>query len=164
MTVLWLRASFFALLGPGTVLVWGPVGILASTSDRFHLGAARWLGLPLLVVGVSALLWCIHDFVHQGRGTLAPVDAPRFVVRGGLYRFVRNPMYLSVVTALIGEILLFRSPWLLAWAGLFAMAFVAFVPLYEERRLARQFGHPYQEYKAAVPRWLPKHPKGQPDR
>ena len=155
-----MRVSFFALLAPGTALVWGPLGILSSTSERFDLGAARWLGLPLLVLGVAGLLWCIWDFGRLGRGTLAPIDAPRFVVRGGLYQFVRNPMYVSVVTALVGEILLFDSPWLVVWAGILATAFVAFVPLYEEPRLAHQFGRPYEEYKAAVPRWLPKRPKG----
>ena len=154
--MLWIRSAFFALAGPGTVLAWGPRAILASTRSRFGVGALRWLGLPLLVVGVGTLLWCIWDFARQGRGTLAPVDAPRFVVRGGPYRFVRNPMYVSVVTALVGETILFRSSWLLGWAGAFAAAFATFVVTYEEPTLRRRFGQSYEDYRSRVPRWLPR--------
>jgi protein-S-isoprenylcysteine O-methyltransferase Ste14 len=156
--VLWLRSAFFAAIGPGTVLAWGPLWILSSTDERFHLGPARWAGVPLLALGVSALLSCVWEFGHRGRGTLAAVDAPRFVVRRGLYRYVRNPMYVSVATALLGEVILFQSPWLIAWTAAFLTASAVFVVAYEEPRLAQQFGDTYDEYRRSVPRWIPKRP------
>jgi len=157
--VLWLRSAFFALLGPGTALAWGPLWILSSTQTRSDLGVGRWLGLLPLVAGILSLLWCIWEFAHEGRGTLAAIDEPRFVVRGGLYRWVRNPMYVSVITALVGEIILFQCPWLILWAGVFGAGFSVFVVIYEEPHLARRFGEPYEEYRRSVPRWLPKPPR-----
>jgi protein-S-isoprenylcysteine O-methyltransferase Ste14 len=157
--MVWLRAAFFALLGPGTALGWGPVAILSSTQARFSLGPARWLGLLLLVPAVSALLSCIWEFANSGRGTLAPIDEPRFVVRGGLYRWVRNPMYVSVIIAFAGEIILFQSPWLILWAAGFGTAFSVFVVVYEEPHLASRFGESYEEYRRSVPRWFPRRPR-----
>jgi protein-S-isoprenylcysteine O-methyltransferase Ste14 len=156
--VLWLRSAFFAAIGPGTVLAWGPLWILSSTDERFNLGAARWIGVPVLAFGVSALLSCVWEFGRRGRGTLAAIDAPRFVVRGGLYRYVRNPMYVSVATALLGEVILFQSPWLSAWTAAFVTASAVFVVTYEEPRLAQQFGETYDKYRRSVPRWIPKRP------
>lgn len=153
--VLVLRSAFWALVAPGTVLVWGPLAILNATEARFHLGAGRWAGLALMAVGVAGLLWCIWDFARVGQGTLSPTDAPRFVVRGGLYRYVRNPMYLSVLTVLAGEVVLSGSLWLIAWAGAFAVWFVSMAVLFEEPRLKRQFGESYATYLSEVPRWLP---------
>lgn len=155
---LWLRSSFFATLGPGTVLVGGPFGILSASDQRFDLGPARWVGVPVLVLGAGALLWCIWEFAHRGRGTLAPVDEPRFIVRAGLYRYVRNPMYLSVFTALVGEIILFECPWLIVWAGAVGTAFAVFVVTYEEPHLTHRFGSSYEQYRRSVPRWIPRRP------
>jgi protein-S-isoprenylcysteine O-methyltransferase Ste14 len=122
------------------------------------LGAARWLGVVPLIMGTSGLIWCIWDFGRMGKGTLAPVDPPRFVVRSGLYRVVRNPMYVSVLTALAGEALLFRSARLAVWGVVVALMFHAFVVAYEEPTLRRQFGTNYEAYLGAVPRWLPRRP------
>jgi protein-S-isoprenylcysteine O-methyltransferase Ste14 len=132
----------------------------ASSGGKLPLGAARWVGVVPLAIGASGLLWCIWDFARVGRGTLAPVDAPRFVVRSGLYRFVRNPMYLSVLTALAGEMLLFRSVRLAIWELVVAISFHSFVIGYEEPRLRRKFGADYETYRTAVPRWLPRRPAG----
>ena len=158
--MLWVRSTFFALIGPGTVLIAVPVWLLSATQERLQLGFVRWVGLPLILLGGVGLLWCIWDFGHRGKGTLAPIDAPRFIVSGGLYRFVRNPMYVSVLTALIGEALLFQSGWLFAWTALVAMWFYTYVLVGEEPRLARQFGDSYEQYRRAVPRWLPRRPRG----
>ena len=78
------------------------------------------------------------------------------MVRGGLYRRVRNSMYLSVITVLVGEGLVLRSFWLLAWAGVTAIVFHLFVVLYEEPALRRQFGSDYEAKRATVPRWPPR--------
>jgi protein-S-isoprenylcysteine O-methyltransferase Ste14 len=156
--VLWLRSIAFALLLPGSVLLWVPLGLSAGDPARLGLGGgpARWLGLPLVVLGGGALLWCIAEFARRGRGTLAPVDPPRFVVRSGLYRVTRNPMYVGVLVTLAGEALLFDSLPLAVWAAVVAVTVHLFVVLYEEPTLRRQFGEPYETYLATVPRWLPR--------
>jgi protein-S-isoprenylcysteine O-methyltransferase Ste14 len=153
--VLALRAIFFAFLLPGTVIGWVPMALLRR-SDWLELGAARFVGLPLIGVGSVGLLWCIWDFARVGRGTLAPVDPPRFLVKGGLYRYVRNPMYVSVLFVVLGEALLFESRRLFVWFAAVAAAFHLFVLLYEEPNLTDRCGESYLEYKRSVPRWLPK--------
>src|SRR5437879_4069974 len=150
--VLVLRSALWTVLAPGTVLAWVPVVLLSTTGERLDLGAGRWAGLPLIVLGVCGLLWCIWEFGMTGRGTLSPVDAPRFVVRGGLYRYVRNPMYVCVFIALVGEVIFLRSPWLIAWAAVVASWF-SVMAVSEERRLGRSFGEPYEAYRRAVPPW-----------
>ena len=157
--MIWFRSAFFVLLGPGTALAWGPLAIVSSTKARFDLGAARWAGLLPLITGILALLSCIWEFAKQGRGTLAPIDEPRFVVRGGLYRWVRNPMYVSVITAFVGEIILFQPPWLILWAAVFTTAFSVFVVVYEEPHLSSRFGESYEQYRRSVPRWVPRRPQ-----
>jgi len=154
--MLWLRSAVFTLLLPGTVLVGVPLW-LSSGGDGDHalgVGPLRWIGLPLVVLGVAGLLWCIADFARRGKGTLAPVDPPKFVVRSGLYRITRNPMYVAVVTTLLGEALLFDSVPIALWAATVAVTVHLFVVLYEEPTLHDQFGEPYDAYRAAVPRWL----------
>ena len=154
--MLWLRSIGFALLLPGSVLLWVPLGLSAGDPARLGVGPARWAGLPLVVLGSAALLWCIAEFARRGRGTLAPVDPPRFVVRSGLYRVTRNPMYVGVLVTLAGEALLFGSVPIMVWAVVVAVTVHLFVVLYEEPTLLRQFGEPYETYLATVPRWLPR--------
>jgi len=156
--VLWVRSAFFAVLGPGTVLIGIPMWLSRLRTERLELGSAQWFGVPVLMIGVAGLLLCIWDFGRRGKGTLAPMDPPRFVVRSGLFRVARNPMYLSVLTALAGEALLFRSLALIAWAGIVGIWFHLFVVAYEEPRLRRQFGAPYEEYCSTVARWRPRRP------
>ena len=81
-----MRSVGFALLLPGTVLLVVPLTLASSNSGHLEIGALKWLGAPLAAIGTAELLWCIADFARHGRGTLAPVDPPRFVVRSGLYR------------------------------------------------------------------------------
>ena len=138
---------------------WVPLWLSTVRGERLRLGAARWVGAPVVIVGVAGLLWCIWEFARRGDGTLAPMDPPRFIVRGGLYRVVRNPMYVSVLTALTGEAILFRSPALIVWAGIVALWFHVFVVTWEEPRLRRQFGAAHEEYCRAVARWLPRRPR-----
>ena len=99
---------------------------------------------------------CIFEFAHTGRGTLAPVDPPRVLVVRGLYRYVRNPMYLSVTLIVWGEILLTRSVALIAYWLAWFVAANLFVRGYEEPALRRQFGSDYDRYAAKVGRWMPK--------
>ena len=73
----------------------------------------------------------------------------------GAYRYVRNPMYLAVLSAIVGQGLLLGQSVLLAYAGLVAVLVVSFVRLYEEPVLRRQFGEEYEAYRRAVPGWVP---------
>lgn len=157
--VLWLRAALFTLALPGTVLVWVPLWITASDGEPWDVGTVRWLGLVPLSVGAAGLLWCIWDFGHRGEGTLAPVDPPKFVVRSGLYRVVRNPMYVAVLVALAGEVLLSGSTGLAVWAVAVTVGFNVFVLAYEEPALRRRFGSDYEAYCRGVPRWIPRRPR-----
>jgi protein-S-isoprenylcysteine O-methyltransferase Ste14 len=150
------RAVLFTVLLPGTTLVWIPQMLAARDASRLELPVLRWFGLPLAAVGAGVLLICIVDFARKGRGTLAPVDPPRNLVASGLYRRVRNPMYFGAVALLVGQAMLFESKSVLLYAGFFWLATHLFVLVYEEPHLKRTFGAEYEEYRAAVPRWLPR--------
>jgi protein-S-isoprenylcysteine O-methyltransferase Ste14 len=105
------------------------------------------------------LLWCVRDFYVSGRGTLAPWDPPQRLVRVGLYRFTRNPMYVGVLLIVSGWSLLAGSPRLAWYTAILAVAFHLRVVLHEERWLAGQFGPDWEEYKRRVPRWLLRIPQ-----
>lgn len=156
--VLLLRSIFFTFLLPGTVTVLIPYWLLSSrvadvSSAREQL---RYFGLPLIAIGAAGLMWCIWEFFSEGQGTLAPVDPPKHLVVRGLYRYVRNPMYVSVVTILLGEAIYFMSLPILVEAGIFIVMAHLFVTLYEEPALRRQFGESYNKYAQSVRRWIPK--------
>jgi protein-S-isoprenylcysteine O-methyltransferase Ste14 len=95
-------------------------------------------------------------FVTEGLGTPAPVAPPQRLVVGGLYRYVRNPMYVAVLSCVVGQALLFGRASLWVYGALVTVAMVAFVRLYEEPNLARRFGADYEAYRRAVPGWLPR--------
>ena len=151
-----VRTALFAILFMGTVLVYVPY-ILASGPGTAHwtLEVCRYLGLLPLAAGVAGLARCLRDFAVVGRGTPAPFDPPRELVATGLYRWVRNPMYLSALLLLVGEAILLEAPVLLRYAAAFFLATHLFVVLYEEPTLTRTFGPEYTEYRARVGRWIP---------
>jgi protein-S-isoprenylcysteine O-methyltransferase Ste14 len=105
------------------------------------------------------LLACIWEFARRGRGTLSPVDPPTELVARGLYRYVRNPMYLSVATILLGELLLAPSRGFLLYGAIVFALFNLAVIFYEEPSLRRRFGASYQRYLREVPRWIPRPPR-----
>jgi len=114
-----------------------------------------WPGVALIAIGAAVVLWCVRDFYVRGSGTLAPWNPPRSLVRSGLYRFTRNPMYVGILTALCGWATLFTSPLLGAWAALMAVVFHLRVLTYEEPWLRREFPEDWAAYSGEVPRWLP---------
>jgi protein-S-isoprenylcysteine O-methyltransferase Ste14 len=116
----------------------------------------QWLGFAAIGIGVVLLGTCIWEFARRGRGTLAPVDPPTTLVVQGLYRYVRNPMYLSVMMIVLGEALLTGSRALLAYWAVWFLAANLFVIGYEEPTLRRRFGTTYDRYRATVGRWLPR--------
>ncbi len=157
--VIWLavRSLLWAVVLPGTVAVYIPGRFFGLGKVRFNLHDPMHLaGGLLFVTGVLLLALCIWEFAATGRGTLAPMDPPRELVVVGLYRYVRNPMYLSVATILLGELLLTRSAGLLIFAAVWFVMVNLFVIGYEEPYLRRRFGASYERYVASVGRWLPR--------
>ncbi len=112
-------------------------------------------GLCLIVPGVLVLLWCVHDFLVSGHGTLAPWDPPKKLVVTGLYQYSRNPMYVSVILIISGWIVLFFSILLAVYGLILGSAFYLRVIFGEEPALTRQFGDQWLAYSKNVPRWLP---------
>ena len=116
----------------------------------------RVVGALLLVAGVVVLLQAFARFVTEGIGTPAPVAPTERLVVGGLYRYVRNPMYLAVAATIVGQALLLGRWVLLAYAAAFVVAVASFVHWYEEPTLRRRFGAEYDAYRRAVPGWWPR--------
>ncbi|MGH7775499.1 MAG: methyltransferase family protein [Candidatus Binatia bacterium] len=152
-----LKTLIFTVLVPGTVTVLVPYLLLTSSMKLFSVGIGifRLLGLVPILLGGLIYLWCAWDFTFVGRGTPAPLDPPKELVVRGLYRLVRNPMYVGVFLVLLGEVLLFESAILFLYAALVLLVFHLFVVYYEEPVLRRNFGQSYERYRSNVPRWLP---------
>ena len=110
----------------------------------------------MIVAGAAVLIDCVVKFAVKGRGTLAPIDPPKKLVTGGVYRFVRNPMYVGGLLVLFGQALFFRSSSLLLYALAWWIAAHLFIVLYEELHLRSVFGTDYESYRTAVPRWIPR--------
>jgi protein-S-isoprenylcysteine O-methyltransferase Ste14 len=115
----------------------------------------RSLGVLIGVVGLAALVACFADFV-AARGTPAPVAPTERLVVEGLYRYVRNPMYVAVVTIILGQALWHGSWWVAAYGVLVWVVTAAFTRFYEEPVLRARFGHDYETYRAAVRAWVPR--------
>jgi protein-S-isoprenylcysteine O-methyltransferase Ste14 len=148
-------SALFFVLAPGVVA--GLIPWWLTGWEREELWAPlRVAGGALLVVGLAVLLHAFARFVVEGLGTPAPVAPTEHLVVGGLYRYVRNPMYLAVLAAIVGQALLLGQLELLAYAAVVALAFVAFVHWYEEPTLHRQFGEEYEKYRRQVPGWIPR--------
>ena len=148
-------AVFFTITIPGAVVIGVPYWILRR-SDPLTAPRPSLLTVVAALVGlasVGALLHSICGFAVHGRGTLAPVDAPKVLVVRGLYRHTRNPMYLAVVCILLAEGILFSSYGVLTYAAICFVLFHLFVVFYEEPRLRTQFASAYDRYCQAVPRW-----------
>ena len=145
---LWLavRSLLWTILFPGLLagfIPWRYFGVsqvVIDWSSPRHLLALAAIGCGVVLLGT-----CIWEFARRGRGTLAPVDPPTELVVQGLYRYVRNPMYLSVTIIVLGEALLVGSRALLAYWAVWFVAANLFVVGYEEPTLLRRFGRPARD-------------------
>jgi len=155
-----VKTLLFTILVPGTVTVLVPYLLLTSGFQLFpvEIGALRVLGLPPILMGVVTYLWCAWDFTFTGRGTPAPIDPPKQLVVKGLYRYVRNPMYVGITLILLGETLLFEAAVLFLYAGFLLVCAHLFIVYYEEPTLRRLFGASYESYCKSVSRWFPGQP------
>ncbi|MCX5563306.1 isoprenylcysteine carboxylmethyltransferase family protein [Streptomyces sp. NBC_00038] len=148
-------SSLFLALAPGTVAVLVPWWLTGWQAGDWWV-PVRLLGLVPLAAGAVVLVSAFVRFVAEGLGTPAPVAPTEHLVVGGLYRHVRNPMYLAVVATIAGQALLLARPVLLTYAAIAGLVMWAFARWYEEPELSGRFGAEYERYRRAVPGWWPR--------
>jgi hypothetical protein len=98
------------------------------------------VGAVLVLVGGIALLHVSGRFVLEGLGTPAPIAPTEYLVIGGVYRYVRNPMYLAVLLTIVGEALVLLQPGLLVHAAVVVVAMASFVYGYDQPTLSADAG------------------------
>jgi protein-S-isoprenylcysteine O-methyltransferase Ste14 len=152
-----LGSAIFLVIAPGIVAGYVPWRIC-----RWHLGAPllgvssfRVIGVLLIAAGIPVLLDSFARFALQGLGTPAPIFPTRHLVVSGLFRYVRNPMYVGVVSLILGQGLFFGSVRVLEYGIAVWVGFYLFVLTYEEPNLRKSYGSEYEEFCANVPRWIP---------
>jgi protein-S-isoprenylcysteine O-methyltransferase Ste14 len=118
--------------------------------------ATRLAGLAFIIAGVPGLLDSFARFALEGLGTPAPIAPPRNLVVSGLYRYVRNPIYVAVVAVILGQAVLFADRHLLGYGALLWLFFHVWVVIIEEPTLKHSFGTEYDSFRTNVPRWLPR--------
>jgi protein-S-isoprenylcysteine O-methyltransferase Ste14 len=157
--------ALFLALAPGIV-----DGVIPWWLTRWRVGERWGMLLPVRIVGfaliaaaAAVLVHSFSRFVAEGAGTPAPVAPTERLVVGGLYRYVRNPMYVAVVAIIIGQGLVLGRAALLLYAGAVLLTMASFARWYEEPRLLRTFGTEYEAYRRAVPGWMPRLRPWQPD-
>ena len=152
-----MGTAFFLVIAPGTTAVLIP-WLLTGWDGRIPPlnPALRLAGLVMVVAGGCFLLSAFVRFVVEGDGTPAPVAPTERLVVGGVYRYVRNPMYLAVTAVIVGQALILGSPVLLLYGAVFLFTTAAFVRAYEEPTLRERYGAEYEEYRRSVPGWWPR--------
>jgi protein-S-isoprenylcysteine O-methyltransferase Ste14 len=151
-----LGSAAFFIVAPGTI-----AGIIPWLISHWRFGedasfGVGALGAVLILSGLAILIECFARFALKGRGTPAPIAAPKELVVTGFYAHVRNPMYVAVSLIVFGQSLLFANAALIAYGVVVWFAFLLFVLYYEEPRLKHEFPEAYEAYAAAVPRWIPR--------
>jgi len=151
-------SAVFFLVGPGVfvgLIPWLLTGWQVREPVPYW-APMRVLGVILLVAGLIVLIQAFARFVVEGLGTPVPVAAPERLVVGGVYRNVRNPMYVAILAVIVGQALLLGQLGLLLYAAGIWLITAAFVRFYEEPALRRRFGADYEAYRRAVPAWWPR--------
>jgi protein-S-isoprenylcysteine O-methyltransferase Ste14 len=150
-----LGSLVFLIVAPGVAAGLGP-WLLTGWETRAPWWPLQVAGAILVAGGIGVLLHAFARFVVEGVGTPAPVAPTEHLVVGGLYRHVRNPMYIAVAATIVGQGLILGRPGLFAYAATFGAAVAAFVHFYEEPTLAARYGEQYDAYRRAVPAWWPR--------
>jgi protein-S-isoprenylcysteine O-methyltransferase Ste14 len=147
-------AAFF-VVAPGTVVGLGPWLITHWEIPGSSPPVRVILGVVLIVLGLVPAVHAFTEFAKAG-GTPAPVAPTERLVVTGFNRFVRNPMYVGLLTVILGEALLFDSPWLVLYAVIGWIVTASFVHWYEEPTLVGAYGEQYEQYRRNVPAWTPR--------
>jgi len=147
----------FTIFVTGFVSIGVPYLLVSSGGgpSSSEIQGFRFIGFVPIALGAAMYLRCAWDFTFAGKGTPAVWDPPKRLVSRGLYRFVRNPMYVGIELILAGEAVAFTSLILAAYAALVWLWFHLFVVYYEEPTLKKKFGAAYEDYCRVVPRWIP---------
>lgn len=151
-SVLFFFVAPFVVAGVLPFLLFG----WSFNQPLFELFDTKVAGVAAICIGFFCLVECFGRFALEGRGTPAPVAQTEILVVTGLYRFVRNPMYVAVLTIVLGQGLLFGNVLLFAYAIVLLIVFHLFIRFHEEPQLARRFGASYETYSQHVRRWLPR--------
>jgi protein-S-isoprenylcysteine O-methyltransferase Ste14 len=148
----------FLLIAPGSVAGLAPWALSQWQMNRpfFGIGALRWVGAALIVTGAATVLDSFARFALEGLGTPAPVYPTNRLIISGLYRNVRNPMYLGVIVLILGQALVLGDSLVAVYGAVVWLGFDLFVRAYEEPKLQRRYGPEFARYRAHVPRWLPR--------
>jgi protein-S-isoprenylcysteine O-methyltransferase Ste14 len=150
-----LGSAAFLVAAPGVIAGLVPWLLTDWQSTRPPV-LVKALGAVLLVAGGVVVLHAFARFVNEGAGTPAPVAPTQRLVVGGLYRYVRNPMYVAVGAMIVGQALLLGRASLLGYAAIFYAVVIGFVRAYEEPVLTARYGDEYRAYRRAVPGWWPR--------
>jgi protein-S-isoprenylcysteine O-methyltransferase Ste14 len=150
-----VKSLLFLIFAAGLGAIYVPL-ILLKDGPRADTGVLAYLAIPLWLAGSSMVLWCFREFIFMGHGTPNPVDPPKELVVSGLYRYVRNPIYVGVILIFTGHLIWFGRLTLLAYLIIAILGLHLFVVGYEEPYLRRRFGAQYEQYIQQVPRWIPK--------
>jgi protein-S-isoprenylcysteine O-methyltransferase Ste14 len=151
-----LGTTAFFFVAPGTVAGLVPWWLSGWDRPAGGLRVAEVVGGVLVAIGLAVVIAAFVQFVREGRGTPAPVAPTEQLVVGGLYRYVRNPMYLAVAAVIGGQALIFESVAVLWWLLAFIVLVFTFVSAYEQPTLRRTYGASYDAYCDAVPGWCPR--------
>ena len=151
-----IGSALFFLVGPGLEAGVGPWLLTGFELEKDWPAGVRPAGVMLILAGLIVLIHAFWRFAVEGVGTPAPVAPPGQLVVGGAYRHVRNPMYVATAAVIVGEGLVFGHPVLLLAAAVYCGALALLVRLHEEPVMARRFGASYDEYRRAVPAWVPR--------
>ena len=150
-----LNTAIFTIVVPGTVAILIPHWLLGGyATPRNEL--LSWAGAIAISLGTMIYFRCAWEFAARGLGTPAPIAPTKYLVTTALHRYVRNPMYLGVALAILGQAILFRSLHVAIYSVVMLLIAHVFVVLYEEPALQQLFGDSYEEYRRSVPRWIPK--------
>lgn len=153
-----IRTAAFLVVVPGTVVVIIPMFLVfvLGESTKLELGGFRYAGMAFMVLGAAIYLRCASCLTFHGMGVPAPWEPTRHLVRKGMYRGVRNPMYLAGSLFLFGQAVALEHGILLVWAASVTMLYHMGVVFLEEPALKKRFGESYVRYCNEVPRWLPR--------
>lgn len=146
----------FFVLAPGSVAGLVPWWLTDGWTSAASVWYLRVPGAILILGGLAVLVRAFVSFAVEGLGTPAPVVPTQRLVVGGMYRYVRNPMYVAIIVVVLGQALWLAQGVVLLYAGLTWVVPALFVKVYEEPTLARAYGEQYEQYRRNVPAWLPR--------